>query len=130
MTIEIYDGGAVAPIIAGYPWAATVSCDGLFPSGSTWACDIRATSAGSVLASATVARIDNDSVTVSLTGAQTTAVWAGVSSLAAPHPTFVAVPIAANAVTADLVRTDQTPDRHSNVFLAIDVLQPVTRTGA
>lgn len=89
----------------------------VFNSGRTYSGPVRARTDGSVLATATVTRVDDYNVTISLTDVQVAAIVAGLTfsngsdGLVSSH-CFI-----------ELVRTDTTPDEQVGVILKIDVVK-------
>lgn len=97
--------------------AATPDGAIVFNSGRTYAGLVRANLDGAVLATATVTRIDDFNVTISLTDTQVATIVTGLTFSASFDGVLSSV------CFIELIRTDTTPDEQVGAILKIDVVK-------
>lgn len=116
MAISIVD----APLIViGSPWQLSLEVAGggvMFPPGSAWRTNLRATSDGPIVSAATITRVSDTAITIALSAAQTLAL------AALPLVDVDGSGIRRARVLGDIIRTDG-GDRSIGLIIDADVVE-------
>lgn len=114
----------LTPIRPGFTWTLQIDISGAaaapFPVASMWRSSVREATDKGVLATATVARVDDDSISVALTAAESAKLanlnWTQTDGINRAWVLF------------DLIRTDTSPEEPADLILRIPVVQSPSAT--